>query len=91
MGQIPKPVLVTVTVLLTLCVLGGFALGFLPNLKHGGAADDEEAPATAALAASSAAIKDATPLAEPAPLPPKPKATAEAAASDATASDLPPV
>ncbi len=38
MGQIPKPVLVTVTVLLTLCVLGGFALGFLPNLKHGGAA-----------------------------------------------------
>jgi hypothetical protein len=89
MGNIPKPLLVAVTALLTLCIIGGFALGLLPSLKRGSASDDEEAPIAAVSGA--APVKDATPLVEPPPPPPKPKVVAEAAASDAPASDTPPV
>jgi hypothetical protein len=77
MGHVPRPLLILVAALLALCMAGGFVIGLAPSLKRG-AADEEVAPAATALAASSAPVKDATPLAEPPPPPPKPKAPAAA-------------
>ena len=83
MGNIPRPILIGVTIGLALIALAGFALGFSQTLRHG-AVDDEEAGIAASTAPSSA-IRDATPLVEPvAVAPPKPKA-ADTAASDAAA------
>jgi hypothetical protein len=83
MGNIPRPILIGVTVGLALIALAGFVLGFSQTARRG-VADEEEA-AVAASGASSLAVRDATPLVEPAEIaPPKPKA-AETAASDAAA------
>jgi hypothetical protein len=85
MGNIPRPILIGVTIGLALIALAGFVLGFSQTLRHG-AVDDEEAGIAASTAPSSA-IRDATPLVEPvAVAPPKPKAADTAAASDAAAS-----
>lgn len=90
MGTVPRPLLALVAALLALCVVVGFSLGILPSLKRGAAADEEEAPIAASTAESGAGgIKDAQPLAAPAPPPPKPKAAEKDAASDAAASDTP--
>ena len=90
MGTIPKPLLTLVAAILGLCILAGFALGILPSLRRGAAADDEEAPIAAVSDASSTGIKDAQPLSEPPPLPAKPKAVDKDAGSDAPASDTAP-
>ena len=83
MGNVPRPILIGVTIGLAVIALAGFVLGFSQTLRRG-AVDDEEA-AIAASSAPSSAIRDATPLVEPvAVVPPKPKPDA-AAASDAAA------
>ena len=88
MGNIPRPILIGVTVGLALIALAGFVLGFSQTVRRG-AADEEEA-AIAASGAPSSAIRDATPLVEPvAVVPPKPKA-ADAAASDEAPAEVAP-
>jgi len=90
MGHVPRPLLAIVAFLLALCIAGGFALGLMPSLKHSAADDEETAPtAGATVAASSAPVQDATPLAEPPPPPPpKPKPT-EAPAAEAASDNAP--
>ncbi len=83
MGNVPKPLLVLVTLILLLCGLAGFGIGFLPTVRHGVALDDEEVASGAI--SSLGAVEDAQPLTEPAPPPPKPKAAP--ASSEAPASD----
>ena len=90
MGTLPRPLLALVAAILGLCVVVGFALGVLPSLRRGAAADDEEAPIAQSDASSQGGIKDAQPLSEPPPLPAKAKAPDNAAASDTPASDAAP-
>ena len=90
MGTLPKPLLALVAAILGLCIVVGFAMGILPSLRRGAAADDEEAPIAQSDASSQGGIKDAQPLSEPPPLPPKAKAADKAPASDAAASDSAP-
>jgi len=90
MGTIPRPLLALVAAILGLCIIAGFALGILPSLRRGAAADDEESPVAAVSDASSNGVRDAQPLSEPPPLPAKAKSADKEAASDAPPSDAAP-
>lgn len=90
MGNVPRPILMGVTIALAVVALAGFILGFSQTLRRGAA--DEEETAIAASSASSLAIRDAAPLVEPVAIaPPKPKVAEAAsdAAADAAAAVAP--